>query len=329
MAENREILKNKYHYLPVLDDRSEIVQVGSGVKTSEFCGSWHGVKVCDNIEGHEGKVVDGDAATGKYVVRHEHWFCNNPLCCKCFIRGFSVFRARSVEARVKEGERLGLGKGEHIVVSVPERDRGLSEVELRRRCAKALFSRGVVGFGMIFHGRRMNKERSGLVWSPHYHTLGFIVDGYDKCRECKDKKCIGKNKEYLCCDGFEARTRREFEKDGYIVKVEGSRKTVFGTAFYQMNHSSVKLGLKRFHVVTWWGECSNKQYKTPSIGVSEVGCPCCGEDMKKKFYVGKRRLVKDIGHRDYKPIFVFEPFDVDGSPNFVDVVGGRGSYGEG
>lgn len=326
---NREILKNKYHHLPVLDSRSNFLQAGSGAVTSDACGSWHGVRVCDNVEGHEGKVLDGEDATGKYVARHKHWFCDSPLCPKCFLRGFAVFRARVVEARIKEGERLGFGKAHHIVVSPPECDRDLPEAELRKRCAKALFSRGVVGFCMIFHGRRMNKERTGLVWSEHMHTLGFMVDDYDRCRNCKDKVCLrdASGHNFDKCDGFEARTRREFEKDGYIVKVEDARKTIFGTSWYILNHVSVKVGLKRFHAVTWWGKCSNKQFKTPSV-VAEVVCPLCAEEMKDdKFYVGKRRLVKDIGDRDYKAVFLVAPFDADGSANFVDVVRGEGSHG--
>lgn len=324
VRQNSAILTNKYWYLPVLDDRSEYVQVGRGVDVSDFCGKWVGVKVCDNLEGHKGKSIDGVDATGKYVVRHQHWFCKNPLCCKCFARGWSVRRARSFEARLDEGVRRGLGKVEHFRVSPSVEDRDLSEAELREKCGRALLARGVYAFGMIFHGRRMNKERNGLVWSPHYHVLGFLKDGYDRCRDCEDRVCVGYGNEGKC-DGFEVRTREEYVKDGCIVKVHAERKTVFGSAFYQLNHSTVKVSFlkRRFHVVTWWGECGNRKYRSVPLK-SEVECPLCGEEMEKKVYVGKRELVKDIGHRDYRAVFVFEPFDEDGEPNFFDVVGSRG-----
>jgi len=89
----------------------------------------------------------------------------------------------------------------------------------------------------------------------------------------------------------------------------------------------VKLSfLKRFHVVTWWGKASNKQYRSVPLK-SEVVCCLCGEDMKRKVYVGKRELIKDTGHVGYKPVFVMEPFDADdGEPNFLDAVGRR-NYG--
>ena len=72
-----------------------------------------------------------------------------------------------------------------------------------------------------------------------------------KCRHCRDKICIG-NGNFNRCNGFEAGTRRLNVNDGYIVKVLGSRKTIFGTAWYQLNHASVKKGVSRFHVATWF-----------------------------------------------------------------------------
>jgi hypothetical protein len=322
---NRAILTNKYWYLPVLDDRSEYVQVGSGVESSPSCGKWGGVKRCKNVEGHAGLSVDGVDATGKYVVRHVHWFCKNPLCPKCFARGWAVRRARSGEARLEEGVRRGLGKIEHFTVSPSVEDHALSEAELREKCGRALRARGIYGFCMLFHGRRMNKERNGLVWSPHYHVLGFLRGGYDKCRECKVRVCVrdSSGDNFDKCDGFEAVTRREHENDGYIVKVHEERQTVFGTLYYLFNHCTVRLSfLKRSHVVTWWGKCSNKQYSSSPLK-SDVVCCLCGEDMEKDVYVGKRELVKDIGHVDYRSVFVFEPFDEDGEPNFMSDVESR------
>jgi hypothetical protein len=321
---NSAILTNKYWYYPVLDDRSEYVQVGSGVESSDFCGKWVGVTVCENVEGHKGKFVDGVNATGKYVVRHRHLFCKNPLCAKCFARGFAVRRAGSGEARLEEGVRRGLGgKIEHFTVSPSVEDRVLSEAELREKCGRALLARGVYGFCMLFHGRRIDRERNGLVWSPHFHVAGFLRGGFDRCRNCEDRVCLGYGNEGKCA-GFEARTRDEYKKDGMIVKVHEDRKTVFGTLYYLFNHCTVKLSFrKRFHVVTWWGECSNKQYRSVPLK-SEVPCCLCGEDMVKKVYVGKRRLVKDIGHPHYRAVFVFEPFDDDGEPNFFDVAGSMG-----
>jgi len=315
---NSALLTNKYWYLPVLDDRDEFVQVGSGDVSSDLCGKWMGVTVCDNIAGHAGKAVDGVDATGKYVVRHRHLFCKNPLCCKCFARGFAVRRARSGTARLEEGERRGLGEILHLTVSPAVEDRALSEAELREKCGRALLARGVYGFGMLFHGRRIDRERNGLVWSPHYHVLGFLRSGYERCRSCENRVCEGHGNEGKC-SGFEARTRQEYLNDGMIVKVHEERKTVFGSLFYLFNHATVKLSFrKRFHCITWWGACSNKQYRSVPLK-AEVSCCLCGEAMEKKVYIGKCPLVKDVGDSNYRAVFVFEPFDEFGEPNFLDV----------
>ena len=36
---------------------------------------------------------------------------------------------------------------------------------------------------------------------------------------------------------------QDFLEDGYYVKVLGERKTIFGTAWYQLNHASLRLEL--------------------------------------------------------------------------------------
>ena len=105
-----------------------------------------------------------------------------------------------------------------------------------------------------------------MVLVASFHCLGFVRGGYSRCLSCPngDFPSLG-----VCggCDGFEAVTRRlnlgytdakgrRHEGDGYLVKVLGERKTVGGTAWYQLNHASVKVGVERFHVATWWGVVS-------------------------------------------------------------------------
>ena len=130
----------------------------------------------------------------------------------------------------------------------------------RKFILKALSVRGIFGGGMIFHGFRWNKWRKFWYWSPHFHVLGFVKGGYARCRACVDKKCEGRNKEFLRCDGFEARTRRCFETDGVIVKVaedrfgvKAERKSIFDTAQYQLSHACIRTDSKRAHAVFWFG----------------------------------------------------------------------------
>lgn len=315
---NRAILKNRYFLLPVDDvGYEEFVPVGRGVKSSELCGRWASISTCENFQGHEGKVFKGVDVTGKIIARHNHLFCTKSSCPVCFLRGWSVRQARSIEARLVEGVKRGFGKVEHCVVSVPVAERGLPESVFRVKCRDALVDRGVIGGVTVFHGYRMDRKRNVLYWAPHYHVLCFIDGGFDRCRDC-----VHVRKDCYSCDGFKGRESRGVKKDGYLVKVLGERKTVCGTAHYQLNHATIKLGISRFHCVIWFGCCANRKFKSAKVK-NEVLCPVCEDEMVKRMYIGKSRLVKHIGSVDYRCVLVFDRFDEDGNPNFEDIVGSR------
>lgn len=315
---NHAILKNKYWYLPVDDKGHEnYMPVGRGVPSSPDCARWASFSVCKNVEGHDGVVLGGSDCTGKVVVRHNHLWCKKPSCPICFIRGWSPRVARSIAGRLVEGEKRGFGKVEHIVSSCCVADRDLPEHVLRARCRKALVDRGVSGSVMIFHAYREDRERHVLVWSPHYHIMGFLKGGY-RCRDCRQQFCSK-------CDGFEGLTRRLNASDGFIVRVLGKRQTVVGTAFYQANHASLRLGVRRFHCFTWWGNCSCSKFKAEKLK-AEILCPVCHNEMSRCAYVGKRRVVKDVGSADYVRVFGDDEFDASGAPNYVELGGGGGRF---
>ena len=320
VALNHAILDNKYWCLPVDNKGHEcFVPVGRNARaTSPFCGQWRGVSVCKNVEGHAGLHLDGVNCTGKVIVRHNHIWCNDAKCPVCFARGHSSRLARSIAGRLVEAEKRGLGKVEHVTVSVPYADVDLPESVLRLKCREALFDRGVTGGCTIFHGYRIDRNRNVLFWSPHYHVLGMIGDGgFDRCRDC-----VHTRESCGLCAGFKGREVRGYAKDGYLVKVHEARKTVVGTAYYQLNHATVRVGIKRFHCVIWFGSVSYRMFKGVKLKAENL-CAVCNGEMVKSFHVGKRRLVKDIGSPDYVSCFVDDEFDVDGSPNYVDAVGGR------
>jgi len=313
---NRAILQNLYWRLPYDDTGHEsFAPVGRGVKSSDFCGLWRSLSVCKNVDGHAGKVVNGVDYTGKVVVKHNHMWCTKPSCPVCFVRGWATREGRRVVGRITEAVNRGLGKPEHISVSVPEVDRDLPESVLRKRCRDALLDRHVIGGCMLFHGYRKNKERTCLVWSPHYHVICFVEgDGFDRCR-----KCVHSRGDCASCDGFKGREVRGFAKDGYLVKVHDERKTIGGTAFYQLNHATIRYGIRRFHVVTWFGSCSNRKFKGLVLK-SENVCPLCEEEMIKCAYVGRERLVKDVGAFGYVPLFPDDWFGEDGEPKYIELV---------
>jgi hypothetical protein len=107
-----------------------------------------------------------------------------------------------------------------------------------------------------------------------------------------------------------------------LVKCFEKRKTVVGTAFYQLNHATVRVGFRRFHVVTHFGVCGNSKFKGRKVLAVAV-CPACHSEMVKKAYVGGEFIVKDVGSPLYRKVFPFDEFDGSGLPNFVDVGGGR------
>ncbi len=221
-------------------------------------------------------------------------------------------------------EERGLGKCEHVVVSVPKAERWMDESILRVKCRNAMFDRGVTGGMMIFHGYRMDKVARVLEWSPHYHCLGFVEGGFDRCRECAHSygDCDA-------CSGLKGREVRGFAKDGYLVSVKGERQTVFGTVFYLLHHATIRVGVKRFHVVTWFGVCGNRKFSGRKPKEAVGVCPACHKDMKKKVYVGSARIVRDIGNPWYVPLFLMDVLDGLGKPNFVDVGDVRAGGGSG
>jgi hypothetical protein len=134
-------------------------------------------------------------------------------------------------------------------------------------------------------------------WSPHFHVWGVIKGGYG-CRSCNHERGDCRS-----CSGFNGREVRGFAKDGYLVKVLPERKTVFGTAFYQLNHATVRLGIKRFHCLTWFGSCAKRMFKSAVVKV-QISCPVCEDEMVRCMHMGSRHIVKDIGHADYVAVFV-------------------------
>jgi len=314
---NSQILKNKYWYLPV-DDKGhlEFSPVGRSVKTSDWCSKFRGLSVCKDKDAHKGHFLNGVDCTNKFVSRIHHFWCKKSSCPVCFIRGWAVRGAKYLVGRLDKASKE-FGSIEHVVCSVPKCDYDLPYKVMRNKAVEILKSRGVFGGSPIFHGYRVDDKRGVLVWSPHFHVLGFVEGGY-KCWSCKRKNNCLKG-----CGGFDDRSYNDgFLKDGYIVKVLPKRKTVFGTAWYQLHHATIKVGIERFHVFTWFGVCAYRNFKRSDVA-SEVPCPVCDGAMVKAVYVGKRRIVKDLGDEAYVPFFVDDEFDEDGHPNFVDSIGSR------
>jgi len=318
VALNRQILKNKYWFLPFEDDkgRETFVPSGRGVVSSDACASVHGQNVCKNVEGHNGVVkrnYDGVLTdfTNKIVVRLSHWWCNSAGCPKCWLRGWSVRVARTGERRVDKAVKRGFGEPLHVIASVPLESYGKLEKDLRKDAREALRVRGFFGGLLVYHHFRIDRERDVLKVGKHYHALTFNRN-YNRGANGVD-------------EAYEKLTREEFKRDFWIVKVKDKRATTFGTLYYEVNHASLKLGLKRSTVVTYFGEMAYNNFKGGVLDVkAEVKCPVCAGDMPKCRNDSELRFVEDIGDVNYKAWFAVDASYAD---CFVEIVEGRGGYG--
>lgn len=320
---NRSILTNAYWWMPVdSKGHEEFSPCGRGVRTSPDCARFVGWDGCTDLEAHKGVVYKGEDWSDCASVRARHWWCHSPKCSVCFNRGWSVREAFRMTARLDAGVKRGYGKVEHIMGSFSVEDCNLPEAVLRERCRRAFLVRGVVGGGMIFHGYRIDRKRKVLVWSVHYHCLGFIKGGFDRCRNCKHTK-----DDCLKCDGFKGQEMREFKKDGVLVKVQDARKTVVGTCWYQLNHCTIRVGMRKFHAITWFGCLGNRKFKSAVSGSSH-SCPICQGEMHRVFVEDGIGVAKDIADPSYKSLYRVKMFAEDGHRNVVDVFDAGDSYGE-
>jgi len=83
-----------------------------------------------------------------------------------------------------------------------------------------------------------------------------------------------------------------------------------GTAWYQLNHASVKKDVVRFHVCTWFGVCSYRKLKV-TVEVKKDLCPICQHDLIWIRYFGDRSFVLDGNSSDYRRDS-FEDYEEDG-----------------
>jgi hypothetical protein len=324
-------------------------RAGTGKQTSPRCGQTLGKKGCLNVHLHAHISLDGKNHAGNVFIRLIVHSCDKPECPVCFKRGWAVREASAVEYRIKEGSKL-FGVAEHITISVPEADYGLPYPKIKLKVLKALKNRGILGGVLIFHAQRYcNRYESivkgkpfGWYFSPHFHVIGFIDGGYGCCRSCSNLNVSnGRVKDTarcLTCNGFEGRTRREYTKEGgltragyeaagghvgsgYIVKVMGARKTIHGTAWYQLNHATIVKGAKRSTVTTWFGVCSYTKLKLKKQDrIRHDVCPICQHDLEDVVYVGEGEPLGLRGFdkyvvREWEEPFLEKPRKPSGSPS--------------
>jgi hypothetical protein len=310
-------------------------RVGQGEQTDSRCGQNLGVKACLNVDLHAHTSLDGLNHAGNVFVKKIIHSCDKPSCRVCCRRGWAVREASAIEYRINESAKR-FGVAEHIICSVPKSDYGLSFVKMKAKVLAVLRKRGVIGGVLIFHAERFCNFKESVVkgkpcgWyvSFHFHVIGFIDGGYGCCRGCRKNTL-----ECLACSGFEGRTRREFYKEsseyckktkvvddgksgGWIVSVKGARKTIHGTAWYQLNHATLVRGAKRSTVTWWFGVCGYTKLKLKKEDrVRRDICPICQHVLEEVVYVGndENSSLFQWWVKEWE-----EPYlDKDGSPNWI------------
>jgi hypothetical protein len=315
--------------------------VGHGKITSNKCGSFLGFYGCLRVDLHDLTSLDGQNFKGKAYIKKRFHSCDSPECPVCY-RSWAAREAFAIDYRLKEASKK-FGVIEHFIISTPREEYGLSYERLKANCVKALRSRGVLGSCLVFHPFRYisrdEAHRKGVVFgfrfSPHWHALGFLDGGYSKCRHCTKnvrsyisgagKLLESRGGMFACagCGGFESLTRRCYEKDHYIVKVQGARKTVGGTAFYELQHCGFVRGKSRSRVVCWWGVVSYAKLRLKKRERHLDLCPICQNELVRLKYVGNGDPLVESWLKEFCDSLV----DEHGSVKWIEVPEDRFSYG--
>jgi hypothetical protein len=288
----------------------------SNPNSPKQCGKMYGFVGCVNTHLHDKTSLDGVNHRGNAYVKKRIRRCFNPRCPRCF-KTWAIREAKLAAWRTEKASKK-YGKAEHIIASVPKSEYGMFDegykvyLQGRARVQKILSSRGVIGGGLIFHGFGFANTREsrikgvpfGWYWSVHWHVVGFLADRYSMCRDCVHN--CDSDRAYCqdCRRGFEGRTRRAYESDGWIVKVAEKRKTILGTFYYQLNHSTIVPSKERFHSLTWFGVCGIRALKLDRSEFKENPelCPICGSECVPLRYVGSdmTRIAKEFWVKEFE-----------------------------
>lgn len=312
--------------------------VGHGAVRSGSCCQFRRLVGCLGRDGSHDKVdVYGHDFHGKGALQKVFMRCYSPRCRACYRKGWARRLAERGAGRLLEASKR-FGLVEHGTASVPlcDYDRllrmGVKEFRAYWLMVEALlFECGVVGAETMFHPARFSPSR-GWYFSPHFHFLGFVVPSYGRCRRCTDKKCVGRNSEFVKCDGFDALARKVGARSGFIFKVFDRRgkewaeynlngehvrvpsevDNVRGTLAYQLSHAGLVVGSKRASVVHWFGVVSYRRFHfTPEM--RRQRCPICLEE-----FVQIRCLRSDAPLPLGSGVYVVDLCGSDGLPYYIE-----------
>lgn len=293
--------------------------VGHGHRLNEHCDEYVKTIGCPKAENH--KEHAGLVYNRKVTHHCYNYRCPDTRVCAldCYFWGAGVREAQHIDQRLlwlAEKLRKPVEVG---MISVPKRLYGASEEVIRKWTILALKKRGMEGSNLICHPLRYASSKfidgefhmAKFYYAHHYHFCGFFNESYDTCRACDhynawgSKSVRGRTKygnhgssACLSCEHFEGLTRRLFKEDGFVMKIFDKRESFFKTAAYEISHAGFKVGAKRVHVSTWWGNCTG--VKVPYARHKMV-CPEpeCKSDLVSLWYSGNYEIVKSSKSLDF------------------------------
>lgn len=225
------------------------------------CGSWRS-KGCLNVDEHNQEGLCQDMA-GKVFVRRYRRTCMRAECPECY-ESWAGKEAGKIEYRLQMSPKKY--RAIHLIVSPPIRVWVRSSFEELRRKSYAISKEsGFLGGSCIFHPFREDELTKDWYFSPHFHMIGF---------------------------GWIERTKEGYERHGWVVKNAGLRKTVSGTALYQLSHAGIH---KKYHTVTWFGSLAYNKLRVAKKEPEKECCPICGQELRQLWYFGNEDLPGEEG----------------------------------
>ncbi|MGD6933998.1 MAG: hypothetical protein ACQCN5_07330 [Candidatus Bathyarchaeia archaeon] len=329
--------------------------VGKGGITNSHCGQFLYLSACKNAisnpHAHDKTDLFGQSFHGKQDVHKVFNHCHKSTCPVCYRQGWAFRLASEATENIKDAAKI-YGVPEHIIISVPSRDYGLSFESLKSKVRKVAASRGVIGGAMIFHPFRYRKfdivkggirHMKGWYFAPHFHLVGFFAQSYNaKCRSCPKMKQfeyqtlsgrvvkrIGEQTVCAGCDGFESRFRL-LAFGEFLGKNREGKYTYSGSWLDDKGRShkadgyivKVAEARKTIHGTFWYqlnhaGHLIGKSHFSPLTWFGVCGC----KKMKLFKPVGKVRSCRICGGEmvpvRYTGKALYEEFDWYMSNDFI------------
>ena len=217
------------------------------------CGHWRS-RGCLNVMDHNQQGIEENRAGKVYIERYQRT-CFRAECPICY-ESWAGKEAGSIAHRLKASRKFG--RPIHLIVSPPMEYWVRHDYKsLRKKAYKIAKNSGFKGGSCIFHPFRKVEDSKQWYFSPHFHMLGY---------------------------GW---INNDYASHGWVVKNTGVRKSVSGTAMYQLSHAGVSKGT---HTITWFGSFSYNKLKVDPMPKQEHSCPACGAELVNLFYFGAEEL---------------------------------------